>query len=42
VALIVAIAPTIAPPTSALVAAAALLALCYSFLVDTLRLQRRT
>lgn len=42
VALIVAIAPTIAPPTSALVAVAGLLALCYSFLVDTLRLWRRT
>jgi phosphatidylglycerophosphate synthase len=41
-ALIVAIAPTIAPPTSSVVAAAALLALCYSFLVDTLRLRRRT
>lgn len=42
VALIVAIAPTIAPPTSSVVAAVALLALCYSFLVDTLRLWRRT
>jgi phosphatidylglycerophosphate synthase len=41
-ALIVAIAPTIAPPTSSLVAAVGLLALCYSFLVDTLRLWRRT
>jgi phosphatidylglycerophosphate synthase len=42
VALIVAIAPAIAPATSSLVAAVALLALCYSFLVDTLRLRRRT
>ena len=42
VALIVAMAPTIAPPTSSVVAAVALLALCYSFLVDTLRLWRRT
>lgn len=42
VALIVAITPTIAPPTSSVVAAVALLALSYSFLVDTLRLRRRT
>ena len=42
VALIIAIAPAIAPPTSSVVAAVALLALCYSFLVDTLRLRRRT
>ena len=41
VALIVAIAPAITPPTSEVVAAAALLALCYSFLVDTLRLWRQ-
>jgi phosphatidylglycerophosphate synthase len=42
VALIVAMAPSMTPPTSSAVAAAALLALCYSFLVDTLRLWRRT
>ena len=42
VALIVAMAPTIAPPASSLVAAVGLLTLCYSFLVDTLRLWRRT
>ena len=42
VALIVAIAPPITPPTSAIVAAVALLALCYSFLVDSLSLWRRT
>jgi len=42
VALIVAMAPTIAPPASSLVAAVGLLALCYSFFVDTLRLWRRT
>ena len=42
VALIVAMAPMIAPPTSSLVAAVGLLALSYSFLVDTLRLWRRT
>ena len=42
VALIVAIAPAVAPPASSLVAAVGLLALCYSFLVDTLRLWRRT
>ena len=42
VALIVAMAPTIAPPPSSLVAAVGLLALCYSFLVDTLRLWRGT
>ena len=41
VALIVAMAPAIALPTSSLVAAVGLLALCYSFLVDTLRLWRR-
>jgi len=41
VALIVAMAPTIAPPMSSLVAAVALLALCHSFLVDTLRLWRQ-
>ncbi|MSO62626.1 MAG: CDP-alcohol phosphatidyltransferase family protein [Acidobacteria bacterium] len=38
VALIVAIAPTVTLPASFVVAAAALLALSYSFLVDTLRL----
>ena len=41
VALIVAVAPAITSPTSSLVAAVALLALCYSFLVDTLRLWRQ-
>ena len=41
VALIVAIAPTITAPTSSVVAAVALLALGYSFLVDTLRLWRQ-
>ena len=40
VAVIVAIVPTVAPPTSSAVAAVGLLALCYSFLVDTLRLWR--
>ena len=40
VALIVAMAPAIAPPTSSLVAAVGLVALSYSFLVDTLRLRR--
>ena len=38
VALIVAMAPSMTPPTSSVVAAVALLALCYSFLVDMLRL----
>src|SRR5438477_5141597 len=42
VALIVATAPAIAPPASAVVAAVGLLALCYSFLVDTRRLWLRT
>jgi phosphatidylglycerophosphate synthase len=42
VALILAMAPAVAPPASSLVAAVGLLALCYSFLVDTLRLWRRT
>jgi phosphatidylglycerophosphate synthase len=42
VALIVAMAPTIAWPPSSLVAAVGLLALCYSFLVDTGRLWRGT
>ena len=42
VALIVAMAPMIAPPASSLVAAVGLRALSYSFLVDTLRLWRRT
>jgi hypothetical protein len=42
VALIIAIAPVISPPTSSVVAAVALLALCYSFLVDTLSLWRGT
>jgi phosphatidylglycerophosphate synthase len=42
VALIVAMAPAIAPPASSLVAAVGLLALCYSFLVDTRRLWRGT
>jgi phosphatidylglycerophosphate synthase len=41
-ALIVAMAPAIAPPASSLVAAVGLLALCYSFLVDTRRLWRGT
>jgi len=39
-ALVVAIAPTMAPPASSVVAAVGLLALSYSFLVDTLRLWR--
>ena len=38
--LMLAIIPTIAPPAGALLAAAGLLALCYSFLVDTLWLWR--
>jgi phosphatidylglycerophosphate synthase len=38
VALIVVMAPSITPPISSVVAVAALVALCYSFLVDTLRL----
>jgi phosphatidylglycerophosphate synthase len=42
VALIVAIAPAIVPPASAAIAAVALFALSYSFLVDTLSLWRRT
>ena len=41
VALIVAMAPTIAPPASSVVAAIGLLALCYSFLIDTRRLYRQ-
>ena len=41
-ALIVAIAPAIPPPASAVVAAVALLALCYSFVADTVWLWRRT
>jgi phosphatidylglycerophosphate synthase len=41
-ALIVAMVPTISPPASSLVAAGALLALSYSFVVDTLRLRWRT
>jgi len=41
-ALIVAMVPTIRPPTSSWVAAGALLALSYSFVVDTVRLRRRT
>jgi phosphatidylglycerophosphate synthase len=40
VALIIAIAPIVSPPMSSVVAAVALLALCYSFLVDTLSLWR--
>jgi hypothetical protein len=32
--------PAIAPPLSAVIAALGLAALCYSFLVDTLRLWR--
>jgi phosphatidylglycerophosphate synthase len=40
-ALIVAMAPAIAPPASSFIAAVGLLALCYSFLVDTLRLYRQ-
>jgi phosphatidylglycerophosphate synthase len=39
-ALILAIVPAITPPLSTLVAALGLAALCYSFLVDTLRLWR--
>ena len=42
IALIVALAPAIPPSASSLVAAVGLVALCYSFLVDTLRLWRRT
>jgi phosphatidylglycerophosphate synthase len=41
-ALIVAIAPPMTPPASSAVAAVALVALCYSFLIDTLRLWQRT
>jgi hypothetical protein len=41
IALIVALAPPIAPPASSVVAAIGLLALCYSFLVDTRRLYRQ-
>jgi phosphatidylglycerophosphate synthase len=37
-ALIVALAPIIVPPASTVVAAVGLAALCYSFLIDTLRL----
>jgi phosphatidylglycerophosphate synthase len=40
-ALVFAIAPAIAPPASSAVAAVGLLALCYSFLIDTLRLWRQ-
>lgn len=39
--LVLAIVPSIAPPASALLAAGGLLALCYSFLVDTLWLWRQ-
>jgi hypothetical protein len=39
--LVLAIVPAIMPPASALRAAVGLLALCYSFLVDTLWLWRR-
>jgi phosphatidylglycerophosphate synthase len=39
-ALVVAIAPTMPPSTSSIIAAAGLLALSYSFLADTLRLWR--
>ena len=39
--LLIALTPAVAAPASALVAAAALLALCYSFLVDTLWLSHR-
>jgi hypothetical protein len=39
--LVLAIVPAIAQPASALLAAVGLLALCYSFLVDTLWLWRR-
>jgi phosphatidylglycerophosphate synthase len=42
VGLIVAVAPVVPPSISSVAAALALLALCYSFLVDTLRLWRRT
>lgn len=41
VGLMLALAPIITPPPSALLAACALLALCYSFLVDTLWLWHR-
>ncbi len=41
VALIVVMAPPMTPPTSSVIAAVALLALSYSFLVDALRLWRR-
>jgi phosphatidylglycerophosphate synthase len=40
-ALVFAMAPIVAPPASSAVAAVGLLALCYSFLVDTLRLWRQ-
>ena len=40
-ALILAIVPAITPPLSTLIAALGLVALCYSFLVDTLRLRRQ-
>ena len=40
VGLILTVAPTVAPPLSTLIAAAALAALCYSFFVDTLWLWR--
>jgi phosphatidylglycerophosphate synthase len=40
-ALVFAIAPAIRPPASSAVAAVGLLALCYSFLVDALRLWRQ-
>lgn len=40
--LILALLPAVAPPVSSLVAAASLAALCYSFLVDTIWLWRRT
>jgi len=40
-ALVFAMAPIVAPPASSAVSAVGLLALCYSFLVDTLRLWRQ-
>jgi phosphatidylglycerophosphate synthase len=39
--LIIALLPIVVPPLSGLIAAASLAALCYSFLLDTLRLWRR-
>jgi hypothetical protein len=40
-ALVVAIVPAVTPPRSTVIAALALAALCYSFLIDTVRLWRQ-